>query len=343
MKACRICRAPLEFWHTAREMHYGTRESFDYLVCTDCGCLQIAEIPSDLSRFYPDDYYTQSDRSSTRQTERPASRMRIARTSLLLRVGPAARLFAGRRYGRSEWFTQTSVRRDDSILDVGCGSGRLLRNLHRDGFTDLTGVDPGLACATSHERSPRFERQSLEEHVQELGASGDIRAVSGCDRNRRSYRLVMSHHSFEHVVDPREAFESLARLTQPGGWLLLRLPLADSWACRHYGVDWVQLDAPRHLHLHTRRSVGRLAADHGFEVVRIVDDSKAFQILGSERIRSDVPLVSSDDARAARPTRSLLTSFPGQGVRARLRAWKLRASDQGDQACFYLRRIESSP
>jgi len=342
MNGCRICGAPLVFWNTACEMHFGTRESFDYLVCTDCGCLQIAEIPSDLSRFYPDDYYTRGDRSASRQSVRPASRLRIARTSLLLRVGPSARLLAGRRYGRFEWFTQTSTRRDHSILDVGCGSGRLLRNLHRDGFTELTGIDPGLGCATSHERSPRFERRSLEEHVRELGVGDDRRGADGCDRIDRSYRLVMSHHSFEHVVDPRAAFQSLACLTRPGGWLLLRIPLADSWACRHYGVDWVQLDAPRHLHLHTRRSIGRLAADHGFEVVRIVDDSKAFQILGSEQIRGGVPLVVGDDAREARPTRSLVKSFRGQGIRARLRAQRIRASDQGDQACFYLRRIDSS-
>jgi SAM-dependent methyltransferase len=341
MNVCRICEAPLAFWNTAREMHFGTRETFDYLICTDCGCLQIAEIPDELGRFYPADYYTRGDRSAARQTAKPASKLRVARTSLLLRAGPSARRLAGRRYGRFDWFTQTSTRRDDSILDVGCGSGRLLRNLHRDGFTDLTGIDPGLACTPSHEQNPRFERRSLEEHLRELRASDAGRRAN--DRDHCTYRLVMSHHSFEHVVDPREAFRSMACLTRPGGWLLLRLPLADSWACRHYGVDWVQLDAPRHLHLHTRRSIRRLAEDFGFEVARVVDDSKAFQIVGSERIRRDLPLIVGPDAQATGSEGSLVESIPGQRVRARLRARQLRASNQGDQACFYLRRIEHAP
>jgi SAM-dependent methyltransferase len=340
MNVCRICEAPLAFWNTAREMHFGTREAFDYLVCTDCGCLQIAEIPPDLGHFYPDDYYTQEDRHGSRPMQKPASRLRIARTSLVLHAGSWGRWLAGRRYGRFDWFTQTGTRRDDSILDVGCGSGRLLRNLHRDGFTELTGIDPGLTCATSHEHGPRFERRSLDEHLREIEMSDDRSGASELERDRRTYHLVMSHHSFEHLVDPRAAFEALARLVRPGGWLLLRIPLADSWACRQYGVDWVQLDAPRHLHLHTRRSVRRLARDFGFEVERIVDDSKPFQIVGSERIRRSLPLNPRRDASFLH---TLSEFFSGSRLYARVKAWRLRTSNQGDQACFYLRRIEKSP
>ena len=54
---CRICgnkegNAPFE----AREMMFGTRERFTYFECNSCGCLQIAEIPDDLARFYAADY-----------------------------------------------------------------------------------------------------------------------------------------------------------------------------------------------------------------------------------------------------------------------------------------------
>jgi hypothetical protein len=37
---------------------YGTRETFSYLACADCGCLQISNIPADLARYYPSDYYS---------------------------------------------------------------------------------------------------------------------------------------------------------------------------------------------------------------------------------------------------------------------------------------------
>jgi hypothetical protein len=39
-------------------MLYATREMFTYILCEGCGCLQIAEIPPDLGRFYPSHYYS---------------------------------------------------------------------------------------------------------------------------------------------------------------------------------------------------------------------------------------------------------------------------------------------
>ena len=39
-------------------MHYGTRESFEYFECGSCGRLQVREIPTNLSKYYLDDYYS---------------------------------------------------------------------------------------------------------------------------------------------------------------------------------------------------------------------------------------------------------------------------------------------
>ena len=55
-ESCRICGGSPGARHVAREMMYGTREAFGYFECSSCGCLQIAEVPADLARFYPADY-----------------------------------------------------------------------------------------------------------------------------------------------------------------------------------------------------------------------------------------------------------------------------------------------
>ena len=41
-----------------REMYFGTREEFDYLECSYCGCLQLLNPPKDYSVHYPKDYFT---------------------------------------------------------------------------------------------------------------------------------------------------------------------------------------------------------------------------------------------------------------------------------------------
>ncbi len=54
---CRICFEPDPQVVELREMLFGTRERFDYLHCRACGALQIRDVPGDLGRHYPPEYY----------------------------------------------------------------------------------------------------------------------------------------------------------------------------------------------------------------------------------------------------------------------------------------------
>ena len=308
---CRVCAGPVVYALTAREMMIGTREAFDYFECRRCGCLQIASIPTDLDRYYNDSYYPKKQRIHGGRAGGPFG-LRRSWTRFRLLESVFARVVSGRRYARFEWFRRTRIGIHDEILDVGCGSGRLLRRLYAEGFERLTGIDVRLEKGLQEGVVPGFERVSVEDH-------------------RGRYRLVMSHHSFEHMKDPVRGFAAFGRLVEPGGYLLLRLPIADCWARRHYGANWVQLDAPRHLHLHTRRSIGMLAERSGFRVAHVSDDSGPFQIWGSELYRRGVSLEQA--GRGGRNEFSLL-----ERAAARTRARGLSRRGLGDQACFYLQR-----
>ena len=59
MAKCRICDSIDGFdEYNLREMYLETREKFNYIQCRKCECLQIAKIPQDLGKYYPDDYYS---------------------------------------------------------------------------------------------------------------------------------------------------------------------------------------------------------------------------------------------------------------------------------------------
>ncbi len=86
------------------------------------------------------------------------------------------------------------------------------------------------------------------------------------------FDLIIRHHSFEHMDRPREVLSTLAAHLAPDGRLLIRIPLAGSCAWRKYGAFWANLDAPRHLYLHTPTSLARLAAGADMTIESIVYD-----------------------------------------------------------------------
>ncbi|MFK7898808.1 MAG: class I SAM-dependent methyltransferase [Myxococcota bacterium] len=308
-------------------MLLGTRAHFDYFECGACGCVQLAAPACDEAdvderkETYPADYYTKMREPRIGRVGGVLG-WRRHWTRFRLGSGGFGRLLSGRRYARFDWFRRTGTRMGDKILDVGCGSGRLLARMRADGFEDLTGLDPDLDSEKGARPGLRWISTSLAAEV-------------GSGAEEGEYDLVMAHHSFEHMSDPRAAMQALASLLRDGGFILLRIPRADSWAYRHYGADWSQLDAPRHTHLFTRRSIEILCAAAGLRIAHVEDDSGPFQIWGSELYRRDIALSESRARPAGQRLRHRL-----QRLAARRKARALQRQGLGDQACFYLEKRE---
>lgn len=317
--ACTICgNGTGNRRHNAREMMFGTRDPFVYLECADCGCVQIVDPPADLSPYYPAEYY--SYRSSPRRRASALDAfLKRRRARAFLRGGDPLGSLVLALWGAPahlRWLERLGIGFDDAILDVGCGAGELLRELQRDGFRRLAGLDPYVGGDLDLGGGTCVRRRGL----------GDEDGV---------YDLVMLHHALEHMSDQRGVFADLRRIVRPGGALLIRIPVADSEAWRRYGVDWVQLDAPRHLVLHTRRSLGLLAEAAGFAVEAAVCDGTAFQFWGSEQYLRDIPL-RDPRSHAVDPRRSVFTT--ADLARFDEEARRLNATGEGDQAAFFLRR-----
>lgn len=312
-----MCGEPTQAKLLVREMLFGTRKSFEYVECGDCGCLQrvLPAIPA--AEAYPESYYTQLQFVRA-QPVGGLLGLREVWTRFRLGPGRIRRVFSGRRYARMDWFRRTKTSLEDSVLDVGCGSGRLLARMRRDGFRSLAGLDPGLSPRAKDLPGLRWVRDCVEAHAEE--SAGE-------------YQLVMAHHSFEHMDDPHAALQAMARLVRPGGFILLRMPRADSWAYRHYARDWCQLDAPRHAYLLTRKALEVLCDAAGLRIVHVQDDSGPFQVWGSELYRRDIALAEAEASAFWKRFRLPLARF-----RTRGKVSALRRKGLGDQACFYLEK-----
>jgi SAM-dependent methyltransferase len=315
---CRICGNEAKNQeYEAREMMIGHRDVHHYFQCSRCGCLQIREFPSDMDKYYQNSYYSF-------QPSQPKSAFKRRLIAWRDKYAVFKRGLAGRavywRYPTAQYeFLQpirTRLHPGFRILDVGCGAGQLLHSLREIGFQNLLGIDPYIGEDIQYKNGLAIRRLSIHE-------------IDG------PYDLIMFHHSFEHVRDPAATIRSAFALLIPGGDCIIRIPIVSSHAWEHYGVHWVQLDAPRHFFLHSTASMSLLSRNAGFELCGVIHDSTAFQFWGSEQYSKDIPL---NDARSygRNPRASIFSEADIAGYRKR--AAELNAAKAGDQAIFHLRK-----
>jgi 2-polyprenyl-3-methyl-5-hydroxy-6-metoxy-1,4-benzoquinol methylase len=310
---CKICGNSINNkTFIAKEMMYGLRDEFEYLECGQCGCLQILEIPKNIERYYPDDYYSysQADENSIVHRSLFASAKRLLKRNILNaylnNTAKVPRSLVQKIHRNYPWIKQNTINTDARILDIGCGSGQLLLVMCNDGFRHLKGVDP-------------FIKEQIDYRCGVTVFKKQIHELSG------SFDFIMLHHAFEHMDKPLEVLQQIYNLLNPGGYVLIRIPIADSYAWEEYGVNWVQLDAPRHFYLHTNKSMQLLSGQAGFVLKDVIYDSWKLQFFGSEKYIRDIPFV--DDS---------MTFSNEQMTQYKLRSIQLNEEKRGDSACFYL-------
>ncbi len=318
MIKCRICNNTENLSHyKAKEMMFGIREEFDYFQCPKCDCLQITEIPESLDKYYPSNYY-----SFNVEVEHAAEN--TLRDKMIRRRNKYAILKKGllngiifNKYPTDifEPISQAKLKTSDSVLDVGCGNGKLLQLLKEAGFSNLTGVDPFI--------TKDIEKNGIKIHKK------FISEMSG------KWDFIMMNHAFEHVPNPLETLQKIGELLSENGTAMIRVPVASSYAWEHYRENWVQLDAPRHFFLHTEKSMEVLAEQSGLKIEKIFFDSGEFQFWGSEQYIKNIPLVSSESYKFNKKnsifTQEQLADFKRKAV-------ELNRTKKGDMCAFYLKK-----
>ena len=102
-----------------------------------------------------------------------------------------------------------------SILCVGCRNRHELDAVEQAGFTEVVGID-------LHSTDPRIRVMDMHRMSFEDGR----------------FDVVLASHSLEHAKDPARAGAELRRVTAPGGYILIEVPIyygtrgADLWDFR---------------------------------------------------------------------------------------------------------------
>ncbi len=302
---------------SAREKMNGTLDSFDYLQCSVCGHLHLVTEVADMGAYYAKGYY------SFHTSRIPGWRQWLYRVRTSVTLGGSS--LAGRLLGTIKkpfytyWVEKTGLHIGDRLLDVGCGAGNLIQILQCAGL-ECTGIDPYLAADSHTPEGVELRRADLMDE-------------------QKSYHGILFNHSLEHVPNPRELLQKAASLLEPGGCVIVRIPLSDSFAFFHYGADWFQWDAPRHQNLFTRDSFRRLAEECGLKLDALLEDSSKIQFWASEEYKRNI----FHNAKESFAHDDQQTHFSKARIRE-FEQWAkwMNQMGAGDQATFICRKAPTS-
>jgi SAM-dependent methyltransferase len=142
-----------------------------------------------------------------------------------------------------------------NTLEVGCGDGALLCELHRRGFGRLSGVEITQAAVEIARSRPEIESVELFDGLHLDAADG-------------SYELGVVSHVLEHVPDPEALLRELARACRA---VLVEVPLEANWSARRAGKRAHAAEVG-HVQRLDRGSVREIVARAGLSIAAELDD-----------------------------------------------------------------------
>ena len=156
-----------------------------------------------------------------------------------------------------ETLRRTPLKSGQSLLDVGCGTGALLRALsktHPD--AKLTGIDPTREMLSL--AGDRLPERVILKH----GRAEDL----PCED--KSFDVALSCNMFHYLREPMRALREFSRVLKPGGALVLTDWCHDYLACKLCHIYLSCFD-PAHFTVYGTADCRELLTEAGFRDVEV--------------------------------------------------------------------------
>ena len=115
----------------------------------------------------------------------------------------------GRNWPAKNTLIESLASPTDAILDVGCGTGGILRHLRARGYRNLHGLEiSGYAVE-------RLQAEGITMHV------GQLPAIAAGDA---SFDVVIASQVLEHIIRRNRFAREIRRVLKPGGHILIFVP-----------------------------------------------------------------------------------------------------------------------
>ena len=119
-------------------------------------------------------------------------------------------------------FKKLQIPKDINILDVGCGSGSFIAELHKNGYENVIGLDP----------APQARQQFINQFNLDFVRRGDV-STAFDEVNPHSINLICLLAVLEHLPNMRNDFGNMISKILPGTLILIEVPAAELFDGEH--------------------------------------------------------------------------------------------------------------
>lgn len=247
--------------------------------CKKCNAISIAQVPSDLFRYYQGGIYYSLKNADTGHAVGKGWKAQLL-SKIYFGSGPMWSLAAKairtsvkykHLHATLEIARLAGLSQGASVLDVGCGNRTAFDPLRGLGFTSLDGCDPFIEKTVQRPYGTIFQSE-----------------ISDLKPNRK-YDLILWSHSLEHTEDPARQLSAAARLLTKTGRIAVVIPMGDCAEISAYGACSTLFEAPRHLFLPSRQSMSKLIDECHLSIVETRWHQSMNTLTRSEYISQNSP------------------------------------------------------
>lgn len=208
--------------------YFLTQEPFELWKDPASGLLKTLPQPKQLDRFYESEDYFSHDNNNATFFARCYNAVKV--------INLRSKTTLAKRYAHN-----------GNVLDIGAGSGDLVKSLRREGM-NAVGFEPSVRARA-------------------VAAAKGIGLLDTYPETVNAFKLVTMYHVLEHVPDVVFQLKRVHGLLENNGHLILALPNYKSFDARYFKKFWAGYDVPRHLYHFDRTAVHVVCKDY-FEVIK---------------------------------------------------------------------------
>lgn len=214
--------------------YFLSQEKFNVSRCDNCGFLFTNPRPDEkgIQKYYQSDEYLSHSKD---------------KKGILSSVYNIVRNYSIRK----KYNLIVKLKPSGSILDIGCGTGEVLKHFSDNGWA-VQGIEPA-------EKARNYAKNTLDLPVDNEEQLNQTKS--------NSFDVITLWHVLEHVPKLHERMKQINRILKDDGVLIVALPNHNSWDAQHFSSFWAAWDIPRHLYHFSQKTFSLLAQKHQFNLV----------------------------------------------------------------------------